>query len=98
MRIHRRFVRTGVDSLQEVFDLSESRDPDDQAFAQQKTNLVNQHQLRRVGYGDSESSIFHLFYGEEVVSEHQCGRHSCKNPRCQFEIAEISKLTAITGC
>ncbi len=55
--------------LEQVGDLRERGDAGDQALAEQAGDLVEHHELRRVGDGDGEAA-FGLLQRHEVVAEH----------------------------
>ena len=80
--------------FQQVGDLRERGHAGDDAMAQQSGDLVQHHELRRIGDRDHQR-IGPLLEGHEVVAEHQLYRDGAQQVVLNLEVLQVDELGAI---
>jgi|GEM_PF-4533395 len=82
--------------LEQIGDLAQRGHAHHNARAQQPGNLVDDHQLRRIGNCNGEPALA-LFQRHEVVAEHHVHGHGLEELDLDFEVSEIDKFGMVAA-
>ena len=83
--------------LEEVGDLRERGDAGDDARAEQTGDLVEHHEARGVGDGDSKAAVLRLLERHEVVAEHHVDRNGLEELVLDLEVLQVDELGVIAA-
>ena len=83
--------------FQDLADLRESGNLGHDALAQQQADLVDHHELARIGDGDGELSVRGFFQRDEVVAEHQVNWDLLEQVVVELEVVQVHELAAIAA-
>ncbi len=81
--------------LQQFGDLRQRGHARNHAPPQQSSNLVQDHQLRRVADCNHQRILALLLNGHKVVAEHQLHRHRAQQVMLNAEVLQVHELRAI---